>query len=85
MSSFTLYRLSTAYALQRVAAAAQRLRREEEGQDIVEYAGMLAIIAAIVALIIALKLPETISSAIGNAVDSITQNKGSSGASGAGH
>lgn len=80
MSNFTLYRLSTEYALQRVAVVAHRLRRAEEGQDIVEYAGMLAIIAAIVALIITLHLEKTISNAISNAVDSITQGQGSSAA-----
>lgn len=84
MSNFTLYRLTTAYALQRVAAVARHLHRGEDGQDIVEYAGMLAIIAVVVGLIIGLHLENTISSAISNAVNSITQNKGSS-SSGASH
>jgi len=79
MSSFTLYRLSAQYAGQRVAAMAKRLRVNESGQDIVEYAGMLAIIALVVVAIMALGLPGIISGALKGAVNSIT-SPSSSGA-----
>ncbi|MFP3988253.1 hypothetical protein U9R90_12235 [Streptomyces sp. E11-3] len=44
----------------------------DEGAGFVEYAGLLVLIAAIVAAVVALGLEDTISGAIGDAVDQIT-------------
>lgn len=77
MSNFIIYRLTAAYGAQHLVALAKRLRVNESGQDIVEYAGMLAIIAAVVVLILQLQLPHIISTALGDAVKTITQSSGS--------
>jgi Flp pilus assembly pilin Flp len=53
------------------ARAADRMRREQTGQDIVEYGGMLVLIAGVVAILFTLNVPETIGTAIGNALNSI--------------
>ena len=65
-----------ALALRSVRARAWGLGRrrlaDASGQDIIEYAGMLAIIALVVAAILMLNLPSVIGNAIGDAVKSIT-------------
>lgn len=85
MSRFTLYRLTAHYTRQHVAALARRVGGES-GQDLVEYAGMLAIIALIIGAIFALGLQTDIATALKNTVDSIVSGSGSkasgSGASG---
>jgi Flp pilus assembly pilin Flp len=59
--------------------AAERLRREQEGQTAVEYAGIIALLAVIFAAIFALNLHTTISKAIGDAVKTITSPSGGGG------
>jgi Flp pilus assembly pilin Flp len=82
MSHLTIYRFTAQFTARHFAALAQRLSRNESGQDIVEYAGMLAIIALIIGLIFALHLETTISNALKSAVDSIVSGKGSTAGSG---
>ncbi|MGW0736280.1 hypothetical protein [Streptomyces sp. NPDC002851] len=55
-------------------AVSARIRgaRGDEGAGFVEYAGLLVLIAAIVAAVMGLGLDDTISSAIGDAVNEIT-------------
>lgn len=50
----------------------RRRLADASGQDIIEYVGMLAIIAVVVAAILMLHLPSVISNALGDAVKSIT-------------
>lgn len=84
MSHFTIYRLTAQYTARHFAALAQRVSRNESGQDIVEYAGMLAIIALIVGLIFLLHLQTTVSHALDDAVKAIVSGKGSTTGSGSG-
>jgi Flp pilus assembly pilin Flp len=73
MHSVTELTTRTAVAVQNfVHDAVERLRNEEEGQTAVEYAGIIALLAVIFGAIFALKLDETISKAIGGAVNEIT-------------
>lgn len=60
--------------------AADRLQREQTGQDLIEYAGILVVVAAIIVALIALE--PTISNAISNAVKSILGSGGTAPASG---
>jgi Flp pilus assembly pilin Flp len=53
--------------------AVERLRRDEEGQAAVEYAGILALLALVFAAIFALKLDDVISKAINSAIETITK------------
>jgi Flp pilus assembly pilin Flp len=53
--------------------AVERLRRDEEGQAAVEYAGILALLAVVFAAIFALKLDDVISKAINGAIETITK------------
>lgn len=53
---------------ERVAA---RLRREQTGQDVIEYAGMIVLVAAIIVAVIQIGLPGKVSNAVSKAVNSI--------------
>jgi Flp pilus assembly pilin Flp len=50
---------------------ADRLQREQTGQDLIEYGGILIIIAAIIAALISIGIPGDISTVVKNAVNSI--------------
>lgn len=59
-------------ALTRAAnAAAARLQREQTGQDIVEYGGILLVIALIIGAIITTGLPGHVASLVKSAVDNV--------------
>ena len=59
-------------ALARLASkAAARFRREQTGQDLVEYGGVLLVIALIIGAIIATDLPTHIANLIKSAVDNV--------------
>lgn len=83
MSRLTLYRITAQYVAQHYAAIARRVGGES-GQDLVEYAGMLAIIALIVGAIFALGLETTIATALSNTVNSIVSGSGTTRAGGSG-
>lgn len=56
----------------RIASAAARLTREELGQDVVEYGGVLVLIAAILTFLITqTNIPSTIGSDISTAVNNV--------------
>ncbi len=61
----------------RANKAAARFRREQTGQDLVEYGGVLLVVALIVGAIIATNLPQHIANLISSAVDNVFsgQNK----------
>ncbi len=60
----------------RIASAAARLTREELGQDVVEYGGVLVLIAAILAFLITqTNLPSTIGTDISTVVTNIFATK----------
>ena len=74
MQSITERSVHAAVVVQNyVHDAVERLRRDEEGQAAVEYAGILALLAVVFAAIFALNLDKTISDAIKGAVDKITK------------
>lgn len=77
MSQLRILGWSVVLALRSAAArAGGRDRRrnldDASGQDLIEYAGMLVIIALVVAAILMLHLPSVIANAIDDAVKSIT-------------
>ena len=75
MDRLRLLGLLVASALSRAVARARagtRALADARGQDIIEYAGLLAIIALVVAAILMLHLPSVIANAISDAVKSIT-------------
>ncbi len=53
----------------------QRVTREQTGQDMVEYAGVLLVVALIIAAVVATHLDTTISTAVTNLVNDITSGK----------
>lgn len=57
--------------------AGDRLRREQTGQDVLEYAGMIVLVAVVIALLFSLNVPHTVGQAIANAVNSIVSGKSS--------
>jgi hypothetical protein len=60
------------------ARAADRLRREQTGQDVLEYVGMIVLVAAVIALLFGLDLPQKAADAVASAVNSIfSQGKSS--------
>ena len=80
MSELTIraivYAKVTGRALRRSVAggagrAADRLRREQTGQDVLEYVGMIVLIAAVIALLFTLNLPTKVADAIASAINSV--------------
>jgi Flp pilus assembly pilin Flp len=61
------------------ARVAKRSRREQTGQDILEYAGMLALVALIIAAVIAVHIPTKVGDAVSSAVTSILGGGGGGG------
>lgn len=58
----------------RNTVVARMQKRADEGASVVEYAGLVVVIALIVVAVRELDLDDTISEAIGDAVDDITDN-----------
>jgi Flp pilus assembly pilin Flp len=54
-----------------------RFRREQTGQDVLEYAGMIVLVAVVIALLFSLNVPNTVGTAIANAVNAIVSGKSS--------
>lgn len=65
------------HAVVGVRRAADRLRREQTGQDVLEYAGMIVLVAVVIALLFSLHVPTTVAHAIANAVNAIVSGKSS--------
>jgi Flp pilus assembly pilin Flp len=78
-------RFGARFAALKVAAgsrrAAKRLR-DPSGQDLVEYGGILILVAAIIAALFAIHIPTDISNFVSSAVDSIVGNGAKASASG---
>ena len=51
--------------------ATERLRREQRGQDLIEYGGILILIAAIIAALFAIGIPGDIKTFVSSAVNNI--------------
>jgi hypothetical protein len=60
------------------AQTAERVRREQSGQDVLEYAGMIVLVATVIALLFALNVPTAIHNAVRSAVNSIFSRGSSS-------
>jgi len=65
------------HAVASAGRAGDRLRREQTGQDVLEYAGMIVLVAVVIALLFSLNVPSTIGHAIANAVNAIVSGKSS--------
>jgi Flp pilus assembly pilin Flp len=80
LSQYTLIQLRIACRYGRSAIAhgsarvARRLQREQSGQDVLEYAGMVVLVAAVIALLFTLNVPSTVGTAIAHAANSIVSN-----------
>jgi Flp pilus assembly pilin Flp len=70
--------------LVRMQRAAERLRREQTGQDVIEYAGMVVLVAAIIVAIIQIGIPGKVGTAVSKAVTSIFGGGGGSGSTSTG-
>jgi Flp pilus assembly pilin Flp len=57
----------------------RRLRRSERGQDLVEYAGVLLIVAAVIAAVASLDLPSALARSVGCEIQRIEQNARTNG------
>ncbi len=51
--------------------ATDRLRREQTGQDVIEYAGMIVLVAAVIVALFQLGIPNTVKGAVTSALHSI--------------
>ena len=60
--------------------AMERLRREQRGQDLVEYGGILILVAAIIAALFAIGIPGDISKFVSTAVNNIVGSGATSAA-----
>lgn len=83
MSNFTLqavtrYQVTKQATRQAIAAGArhvvERLRREQTGQDILEYTGMIVLVAGVVALMFAMQIPQNIATALANGINAAFQS-----------
>jgi Flp pilus assembly pilin Flp len=61
--------------------AAARLRREQSGQDLIEYGGILILVAAIIAALFAIGIPGDIATFVKTAVNNIIGSNAASKAS----
>jgi Flp pilus assembly pilin Flp len=69
---FQMAQMASLTVRARIASAVARLTREELGQDVVEYGGVLVLIAAILAFLLTqTNLPSTIGTDISTVVTSI--------------
>ncbi|HJS95833.1 MAG TPA: hypothetical protein VJ741_16330 [Solirubrobacteraceae bacterium] len=59
--------------------AVERFQREQTGQDMVEYAGVLLVVSVIIALIAASGAWSTLSSAISTLISDVTSGKSGKG------
>jgi Flp pilus assembly pilin Flp len=59
-----------------VQRAAARLGREEAGQDLIEYAGIIVLVAAIIGALITLNIPSKVETAVSNAITKIFSSGG---------
>lgn len=50
---------------------ADRFRREQTGQDVLEYTGLIVFVAAIIALMFAIQLPQKVAYAVVSAANSV--------------
>lgn len=80
MSDLTLHTItklqvakqSAAHAIGTVARrAADRFTREQTGQDVLEYTGLIVFIALIVTLLFTLNIPNKVADAIASAMNSV--------------
>ncbi len=74
------YRLAVARVESGARRAAERLRREERGQDLIEYGGILILVAAIITALFAIGIPAHISSFVSSAVNNIVGSGATSAA-----
>ena len=83
MSDIILHAGSYAQTLTaRTRAAVERLRDEESGQDLIEYAGVLVVVAALIAIVATLattSIGPEIGKQVKNLVDQIFSSSSSSG------
>ncbi len=73
----TAYTAADALARQ-ASAAVERLRREQTGQDLVEYGGVLLVVALIIGALITTGIPGHIASLVKSAVDNVFSGQKSS-------
>lgn len=87
MSDLTLQSITRLQVSQRVARhavassvrrtagrIADRFRREQTGQDVLEYSGMVVFVALIVGLMFTLNIPQTVATAVAHAANAMFQN-----------
>jgi Flp pilus assembly pilin Flp len=84
VSARLAYRFAAAKFTSGTRRAAERLSSEERGQDLIEYGGILILIAAIIAALFAIGIPGDISTFVKTAVNNIIGSGAASKASSTG-
>jgi Flp pilus assembly pilin Flp len=87
MSDLTLHTITRLSVSQRVARhavatsvrrtagrIADRFRREQTGQDVLEYSGMVVFVALIIGLMFTLNIPQTVATAVAHAANAMFTN-----------
>jgi Flp pilus assembly pilin Flp len=74
------YRLAVARVASGSRRAAERLGREQRGQDLIEYGGILILVAAIITALFAIGIPGDISKFVSSAVNNIVGSGATSAA-----
>jgi Flp pilus assembly pilin Flp len=70
---------SMVHAVARSAqAVVERFQREQTGQDMVEYGGILLVVALVIAAMISLNVPHHIASLVSSAADNVFSGRNSS-------
>ena len=69
----TAYDVAGALA-RRTSETAERFRREQTGQDVLEYSGLIVFIAIIIGLLFTIDVPHNVATAFTNAVNAVFQN-----------
>jgi Flp pilus assembly pilin Flp len=55
----------------RAQRAAERFTREQTGQDVLEYTGLIVFVAAAIVLLFTLQIPQKVSAALASAMNSV--------------
>jgi len=82
MSDFTLNTVARLQVAKQTAGdamvtgmrrAVERFRREQTGQDVLEYSGLIVFVAIVIGLLFTIKVPENVGTAVANAFNAVFQ------------
>lgn len=59
-----------------VRRATERFRREQTGQDVLEYSGLIVFVAIVIGLLFTIQVPQNVGTAVANAFNAVFQTSG---------